>query len=120
LDFKIKSDSYNALLARRELRIEVPHESSGTPNRFELRKSVASKLGVKIDNVFVISLRSRTGTRLSTAHIQVYDDPSMASLVLPRYLRERNLPPEQRTKKETRVEEKKAKPETKAERAAKK
>ena len=79
MDFKVKQDTYNPLLKRKEVSVEVEHESQGTPSRLDLRKAVASKYSTKTENVYVIDVESKTGTQNALCSVEVYDDPETAA-----------------------------------------
>jgi len=114
MDFKVKQDTYNPLLKRKEVSIEVDHERQGTPSRVDLRKAVASKYNTKTDNVYVIDVETRTGTQDAVCSVEVYDDPETARQTVPKYIQTRNLPPDERKKvreAEAKKEEAKPKPE---------
>jgi len=119
MEIKISSESYNPLLKRKEINLQIEHAREGTPERFDIRKRVASKLGTKIENVFVVTLHTSTGTHTSVCSLQVYDDPAAASSTVPKHLVIRNLPPDERAKvKEAtsaKAEKKAAKPPEKVE-----
>ena len=114
MDFKVKQDTYNPLLKRKEVSIEVDHERQGTPSRVDLRKAVASKYNTKPDNVYVIDVETRTGTQDAVCSVEVYDDPETARQTVPKYIQTRNLPPEER-KKVREAEAKKEEPKPKSE-----
>jgi len=118
MEIKVSKETYNPLLKRKEIELEIQHEEQGTPQRFEIRKRMASKLGSKIENVFVVGLRTCTGMHRTACSLQVYDDPVAASSTIPEHVALRNLPPEERAKiKEAKStkEEKPAKPSGKGE-----
>jgi small subunit ribosomal protein S24e len=96
LDLKVKQDTYNPLLKRKEVSVEVEHEGQGTPSRVDLRKAVASKFSTKPENVYVIEVETKTGTQNAVCQIEVYDDARMAQQTVPKYIQTRNLPPEER------------------------
>lgn len=90
---------------------DVGHENTGSPSRLALRDAVASKYGVKPENVYVVDIHTRTGTQESECTIQVYDDPATAKLMVPEYIRVRNLPVEERKKaREQKTKKKEEKP----------
>jgi ribosomal protein S24E len=119
LEIKVHNEFYNPLLKRKEISLEIEHKGEGTPQRFDIRKKMASKLGAKIDNVFVTALETSTGLEKTVCSLQVYDDPRAASSTVPEHIAVRNLPPEERAKvkeaKGTKTEKKAAKPAEKAE-----
>jgi len=115
LDFKIKQDTYNPLLKRKEVHAEVDHDGQGTPSRVELRKAIAAKYNTKPENVYVVDVETKTGTQSAVCEIQVYDDPQTAQRTVPKYIQTRNLPPEERK----RVREEEAKKEEEKPKAGK-
>jgi len=117
MEIKVSNEFYNPLLKRKEITLEIEHSGEGTPQRFDIRKRMASKLNAKIENVFVISLDTSTGTQKTTCALQVYDDSRAASSTVPEHVATRNLPPEERAKTK---EAKAAKPEKAAKPAEKK
>ena len=116
MEIKVSNEFYNPLLKRKEITLEIEHTGEGTPQRFDIRKRMASKLNAKIENVFVVSLDTSTGLQRSTCTLQVYDDSRAASSTVPEHVATRNLPPEERAKVK---EAKAAKPEKAAKPAAK-
>ena len=117
MEIKVSNESYNPMLKRKDITLQIDHKGEGTPQRFEIRKHMASKLNTKIENVFVLSVDTLTGLQKSTCSLQVYEDPRVASSIVPEHLAVRNLPADERAKlKET----KEAKPEKAAKPAEKK
>jgi small subunit ribosomal protein S24e len=126
LELKVRQEEYNALLRRKEIYAEVDHDEAGTPSRIDLRKAIASKYGAKPENVYVIDIETKTGTQTALCEVQVYDDNEGAQRTVPKHIRTRNLPPEERRRvreqearkteaklKAERPKEEKAKQETK-------
>ena len=116
MEIKVSNESYNPVLKRKDITLEIEHKGEGTPQRFEIRKRMASKLNTKIENILVVSLDPSTGLQRSICSLQVYEDPRVASSTVPEYLAVRNLPPEERAKVK---EAKAAKPEKAAKPAEK-
>jgi ribosomal protein S24E len=116
MEIKVSNEFYNPLLKRKEITLQIDHTGEGTPQRFDIRKRMASKLNAKIENVFVISLDTSTGLQRTTCALQVYDDSRAASSAVPEHVATRNLPPEERVKAK---EAKAAKPEKPAKPAEK-
>jgi len=111
LDFKVKQDTYNPLLKRKEVHGEVDHEGEGTPSRVDVRKAVASKFSTKPENVYVLDIETNTGTQSALCAVEVYDDPQSAQRTVPRYIQVRNLPPEERKRvREEQAKKEEAKP----------
>ena len=114
MDFKVKQDTYNPLLKRKEVSVEIDHDGQGTPSRVDLRKAVASKYNTKQENVYVVDMETGTGTQSAICAVEVYDDAQTAQQTVPKYIQTRNLPPEERKKvreQEAKKEEAKPKPE---------
>jgi len=111
LDFKVRQDTYNPLLKRKEVHGEVDHEGEGTPSRVDVRKAVASKFNTKPENVYVLDIETNTGTQSALCVIEVYDDPQSAQRTVPKYIQVRNLPPEERKRvREEQAKKEEAKP----------
>ena len=112
MEFKVRQDTYNALLGRKELSLDVEHENAGSPSRTSLRDAVAAKYGTKIENVFVVGIDTRTGTQYSVCEVQVYDDSNTAKKLVPKHIQIRNLPIEERKKikEQSKKAEEKPKP----------
>ena len=98
MEIKVNNEFYNPLLKRKEISLEIEHTGEGTPERFDIRKRMASKLGTKIENVFVVALHTSTGVQKTVCSLQVYADPSTASSTVPEHIVTRNLPPDERAK----------------------
>jgi len=111
LDFKVRQDTYNPLLKRKEVRVEVDHDAAGTPSRTDLRKAIATKFNTKPENVYVLDIETKTGTQSALCAVEVYDDPQSAQRTVPKYVQVRNLPPEERKKvREQEAKKEEAKP----------
>jgi len=98
MEFKVRQDTYNALLGRKELSLDVEHDNAGSPSRTSLRDAVAAKYGTKTENVFIVGIDTKTGTQSSVCEVQVYDDAKVAKKVVPKHIQVRNLPSEERKK----------------------
>ena len=98
MEFKVKQDTYNPLLGRKELSLDVEHENAGSPSRTSLREAIAAKYGTKAENVYVIEIDTKTGTQYSVCEVQVYDDSEVAKKLVPKHIQIRNLPSEERKK----------------------
>ncbi|WEU39718.1 MAG: 30S ribosomal protein S24e [Candidatus Odinarchaeum yellowstonii] len=88
-DVEIKNDFKNPLLSRREMTLIISHLGEGTPNRLNIRKKIASKLGEEIDKVYVRKIIEQADNRCKVlAH--VYDDKEIALKIEPDYIIKRN------------------------------
>jgi ribosomal protein S24E len=111
LDLKVREDTYNPLLKRKEVRVEVDHDAAGTPSRMDIRKAVASKYNTGPESVYVLDIDTKTGTQSALCLVEVYDDPESAQRTVPKYIQIRNLPSEERKRvKEELAKKEEAKP----------
>ncbi len=121
MDFKVKEDTYNPLLKRKEVRVEVDHDAAGTPSRMDLRKAIAAKYNTKPENVYVLDIDTKTGTQSALCAVEVYDDAQSAQRTVPKYIQIRNLPSEERKRvKEELAKKEEAKPKPEKPKAAEK
>ncbi len=100
MEFKVKAEEYNPLLKRKDLMLEIPTEGSPTPTRLDIRKTIAAKYGTKVENVLVRRVEAGRGAHSTKCILEVYDDPVAGKRVVPLHIRNRNLPPEERVKKQ--------------------
>lgn len=101
MDVKVISKKRNLLLKRIEVHFEVEHSETGsTPPRSEARKAVARALKTEVDLVFVKKFETKTGTHTAVGLANVYDSVEQASLVEPKYIIRRNVPPEKPAEEE--------------------
>jgi small subunit ribosomal protein S24e len=111
MEVKIVSKKYNPLLKRKEVIFEVEHEKvKGTPPRLEIRAKLADMLKMKLEQVYVRKMETRTGTMIALGEANAYDTIDQAMLIEPKYVIERNTPKEKanetgKPKKAEKVEE---------------
>jgi len=68
---------------------------------------------VRPESVYVIDVRTKTGTQSAFCEVQVYDDNESARRTVAKYIQTRNLPPEERKRvKEQETKKAEAKPKT--------
>ncbi len=103
---EIISENENKLLSRKEL-ICTFSLGSGLITRQSATEAIASRVGASKENVKLISLEGKFGSRDLTARAYVYSDVKAVDRQLPKYLAIRQLSKEER--KQAR-EAKKAKP----------
>ena len=110
MSLEVVEEKQNSLLGRREAKLIVHHEGQGTPDRITVRKLASQHFNADFDRVYVRSISTRTGGSSALCVVEVYQDKKSAEIV-PDYLKNRNLPKEQRVaKKKKEVEEKPAAP----------
>ncbi len=98
----------NPLLGRRDVKLIVHHEGAGTPDRITVRKLASEHFKAQLERVYVRSISTRTGGSSALCRVEVYEDAKAADKIVPAYLKNRNLPKEQRVSKKKGEE---AKPE---------
>jgi len=110
MSLEVLEEHQNNLLGRREAKIVVHHEGQGTPDRISVRKLASQHFKADFDRVYVRSIATKTGGSSALCVVEVYQDAKAAE-VLPAYLKNRNLPKDQRVaKKKKEAEEKPAAP----------
>jgi len=120
MSLEVLEEHQNNLLGRREAKIVVHHEGQGTPDRISVRKLASQHFKADFDRVYVRSIATKTGGSSALCVVEVYQDAKAAEVV-PAYLKNRNLPKDQRVaKKKKEAEEKPAAPAPKAPAAEKK
>lgn len=72
----------NELLNRTEYIFSIEHKGCATPSRAEIRKSIASQIGVKKECVVVYRITSKYGMCESIAKVFVYKSPEL----IPKYI----------------------------------
>src|SRR6266568_3897015 len=95
---EVVEEHVNSLLHRREAKLVVHHEGAGTPDRMTVRKLASDQFKTGMDQVYVRSIATRTGGSSALCVVEVYDDMKSAGIV-PDYVKNRNLPKEQRVSK---------------------
>jgi len=88
----------NPLIGRLELDIVVHHVGGGTPQRYEIRKTMAKQFKAPLNCVYVKRLVTEYGVGRTVGHVHIYDSEERAKAFEPEYLVIRNLPPEEREK----------------------
>jgi ribosomal protein S24E len=104
---EITSDSDNRLLSRREV-VGTFAGGNGLITRQSAAEAISMRLGVKKEDVQVLSLRGKFGTRDLQVNAYVFSDEKSVKEQLPKYLSIRHLPTKDERKK-AREELKKAK-----------
>lgn len=105
MSFEVVEERVNPLLGRREAKLVVHHEGAGTPDRMTVRKLASQHFKAQLDRVYVRSISTRTGGSSALCRVEVYEDAKVAEKTVPVYLKNRNLPKEQRVSKRKREEE---------------
>ena len=110
MSVEILSEHVNPVLGRKDAKLIVHHEGTGTPDRLAIRKIASDHFKTQQDKVFVRSVQTRTGGSSAICQVEVYSDSKLAEKIVPAYVKNRNLPPGQRVSRKKGVEEEKAAP----------
>lgn len=84
----------NPLLKRLEIRFEVDHTGGPTPKRLDVRRELASQLGVPEDMVVIEKFATTYGRQVASGIARAYDSRERLEELEPKYLLERGLPKE--------------------------
>ena len=110
MSVEIISEHVNPLLGRKDAKLIVHHEGSGTPDRLAIRKIASDHFKTQQDKVYVRSIRTRTGGSSAICQVEIYGDSKLADKNVPAYIKNRNLPKEQRVSRKKGAEEEKPAP----------
>ncbi len=86
------SESYNPVFKRREISFSIDHTSQGSPKIVDIRKSLSEKYGTNEENIYVVEVKTKTGTNQSTGLAEIYESAETATKVVPKYVQRRNTP----------------------------
>jgi ribosomal protein S24E len=109
MNFEVLEERLNPLLGRREAKIVVHHDGQGTPDRITVRKLASEHYKTDLDKVYVKSISTGTGQSAALCVVEVYNDAKSAEVVAG-YVKNRNLPKDQRVSKGKKKEERPAAP----------
>ncbi|MEM2906117.1 MAG: hypothetical protein QW057_01655 [Candidatus Bathyarchaeia archaeon] len=98
MELEVVKEFRNVLMGRREVEFLVKHPSAATPSRYAVREALAGKYGGRLDCTYVMELVTKTGTHTSSGLCYVYDDAAKAKALVPTYVQNKNLPPQERVK----------------------
>jgi ribosomal protein S24E len=85
---ELTSTKINKVIGRKELTFKITEAS--TPSRADVRREIAVLMRTEPDNVYVRTLKTKSGTRVTTGIANVYNDASTALAVEPKYIIARN------------------------------
>lgn len=105
MSIEIINEHKNPLLGRRDAKILVHHEGSGTPDRLAVRKLASDHFKAPQEKVYVRNVQTRTGGSAALAQVEIYDDSKLAESIIPSYIKNRNLPKDQRVARKKKGEE---------------
>lgn len=89
MDIDVISEDENPMLHRTDVRFEIHHEDA-TPERLQVRDSLAATLDRDSDEVVIRSLETKYGMRKTVGEAKVYDSPEDARDVEQEHMLERN------------------------------
>lgn len=95
MEIKILTENDNMLLKRKEIIFQVDHNKTGsTPPRLEIKNALAKVLKKDANLIFIKKLKTKMGTHTAVGIANVYDSIEQAKLIEPKYIVDRNIPPE--------------------------
>ena len=96
MSLQVLDEKVNPLLGRREVRLTIQHLGAGTPDRVTVRKMASDHYKTTMEQVYVRSIATRTGGSNAVCVIEVYDKPQVKGKSVPAFVKNRNLPKDQR------------------------
>ena len=82
MEMKIIIENENALLKRKELVLEMKHESAATPSKAEITSTLAAKHSVDPEHVVIDYILTRKGVNESVVKAKIYKEkPKMKTKV---------------------------------------
>ena len=85
------SENDNTLLGRKEVTFIINHQTLGTPTLVKVREAVASLYSVNIELVYIIQIKSLTGTTRTQGQAEIYDSLEVVQALVPKHIHNRNL-----------------------------
>jgi small subunit ribosomal protein S24e len=98
MELEIEEIVENPLLQRKELRFRVKHPGAPTPRRVEVKAKLAEALGVGQEVIAIEKITSLHGKAESSGIARVYKTEEILKSLEPKYLLEREKPPEEEKK----------------------
>lgn len=89
MDIEILEQEENSLLHRTDVRFRVNHEEA-TPDRLQVRDSLAAQLDKDSEEVVVRELDTKFGMRETIGYAKVYESPADATEIEQGYMLDRN------------------------------
>jgi ribosomal protein S24E len=105
MSLQVLDEKVNPLLGRREVRLVIQHLGAGTPDRVTVRKMASDHYKTTMEQVYVRSIATRTGGSNAVCKVEVYDKPQIKGKSVPAFVKNRNLPKDQRVSKGKKSEE---------------
>ena len=105
MSLQVLDEKVNPLLGRREVRLVIQHLGAGTPDRVSVRKMASDHYKATMEQVYVRSIATRTGGSNAVCIVEVYDKPQIKGKSVPAFVKNRNLPKDQRVSKGKKSEE---------------
>jgi len=97
LSFQINGDNRNDLLGRREISCTF-NSLAGSLTRQDALKKISEKLNIDFNKIYLISLKTKTGTRDVSGLFYIYDTLEDVKKQLPKYVFLRMSTKEEREK----------------------
>src|SRR5437870_13691598 len=105
MSLQVLDERMDQLLERRGVRLLIAHSGAGTPDRVTVRKMASDHYKTSMEQVYVRSIATRTGGSNAVCVVEVYDKPQVKGKSVPAFVKNRNLPKDQRVSKGKKSEE---------------
>ena len=92
MEVKIVVEKENPVLKRKEIQFTVVHTQGKTPERLEIKRSIARELQISDKLVFIKRMKTMTGTNTAIGEATAYETENQAKLIEPTYIVKRNTP----------------------------
>lgn len=90
MDIEIIKERDNLLLNRKEMTLNISHNSGATPSRDDVKKRLVAELNSQYDLVVVDRLTTEFGAQKTTVYAKVYSDVNRVNQVENKHIIERN------------------------------
>jgi ribosomal protein S24E len=95
-EIKIKESKKNPLIDRIEIKFNIIHPNTGTPNRVDIKKKLAAMETADENLVFVKNIKTIFGQRKVDGIAVIYGNQETVDKYEANYIKIRNMPKEQR------------------------
>lgn len=106
MEIKKTLEKYNPLLGRTDISFAIDHPSSGTPKLLEIKAALASMLKTSQDKVYIVKMKTPTGSNQTIGEAEIYDEADRAKSTVPEHIQTRNNPPQEKSEKTSQPTEK--------------
>ncbi len=84
---EILEERVNEFLGRREVSFKVFHQRAGTPKREEVKTALSAKLGIPLENIFIVDLQTQSGLNETLGEAFIFPENVRIDVIEPRLRR---------------------------------